>query len=73
MPQTGKVNTLPSELSYDDVKAVSPALEHYTKETLHNGPWKRPEMSPRDRSIVTVAALIARAQMIEMPSAESPW
>jgi 4-carboxymuconolactone decarboxylase len=67
MPETGKVNTLPSELSYDDVKAVSPALVHYTKEALLDGLWKRPEMSPRDRSIVTVSALIARIQTIDMP------
>ena len=31
------------------------------------GLWQRPELSPRDRSIVTVAALIARIQTIEMP------
>jgi alkylhydroperoxidase/carboxymuconolactone decarboxylase family protein YurZ len=40
---------------------------HYTKGPLLEGRWKRPEMSPRDRSIVTVAALIARLQTIEMP------
>lgn len=28
--------------------------------------WKRKELSPRDRSVVTVAALIARIQTIEM-------
>jgi 4-carboxymuconolactone decarboxylase len=67
MPEQIEVNALPSELSPDDVRSVSPALEHYTEEALDNGLWKRPEMSPRDRSIVTVAALIARAQMIEMP------
>jgi 4-carboxymuconolactone decarboxylase len=67
MPETRRVNTLPSELSHDDVRAVSPALERYTKEALHNGLWKRPAMSPRDRGIVTVAALIARGQTIEMP------
>jgi 4-carboxymuconolactone decarboxylase len=54
-------------LGYDEVRAVSPALEHYTKGPLLDGLWKRPEMSPRDRSIVTVAALIARIQTIEMP------
>ena len=31
-----------------------------------DGLWKRPELSPRDRNIVTVAALIARIQTIEM-------
>ena len=65
--ETRKLNTRPSGLSYEDVRAVSPALEHYTKGPLLDGLWKRPEMSLRDRSIVTVAALIARIQTIEMP------
>lgn len=67
MSQPRKLNMLPTTLSYDDVSAVSPALVHYTKEALFDRLWKRPEMSPRDRSIVTVAALIARIQTIEMP------
>ena len=29
--------------------------------------WKRPGLAPRDRSIVTLAALIARNQTVEMP------
>jgi 4-carboxymuconolactone decarboxylase len=62
-----KSNALPSVLSYEDVRAISPALEHYTKGPLLDGLWKRPELSPRDRSVVTVAALIARIQTIEMP------
>ena len=62
-----RLNTRPSPSSNDDVGAISPALEHYTKGPLLNGLWKRPEISPRDRSIVTVAALIARIQTIEMP------
>ena len=37
------------------------------KASLLNGLWKRPDLSPRDRSVVTVAALIARIQTIEMP------
>jgi 4-carboxymuconolactone decarboxylase len=49
------------------VRAVSPALESYTKERLLDGVWKRPGLSARDRSVVTVAALIARMQSIEMP------
>ena len=67
MIETNESSTLPSVLTYDDVRAVSPALEHYTKGPLLDGLWKRPELSPRDRSIVTVAALIARIQTIEMP------
>ncbi|MDE1175035.1 MAG: carboxymuconolactone decarboxylase family protein [Edaphobacter sp.] len=54
-------------LSLDDVRSVSPALEAYTQGALLNGLWKRTELSARDRSLVTVAALIARIQTIEMP------
>jgi 4-carboxymuconolactone decarboxylase len=67
MTNSKKTKQLPSMLTYEDVKAVSPALEHYTKGPLLDGVWKRPGLSPRDRSIVTVAALIARIQTIEMP------
>jgi hypothetical protein len=31
MRDTKKPNALPSVLTYDDARAVSPALEHYTK------------------------------------------
>jgi len=67
MAETKKLNTWPSVLSGEDVRAASPALEHYTKGALLDDLWKRPEMSPRDRSIITVAALIARLQTVEMP------
>jgi len=46
---------------------VSPALEKYTQDRLIGEVWKRPGLSPRDRSIVTLAALVARNQTIEMP------
>ena len=49
------------------MRSVAPALESYTQGALLGDLWKRPDLSPRDRSIVTVAALIARNQMIEMP------
>jgi len=67
MTDTKTFQPLPSVLTYEDVRAVSPALEQYTKGPLLDGLWKRPELSPRDRSIVTVSALIARIQTIEMP------
>ena len=50
-----------------DVHMVAPALEKYTQATLLGDVWKRPGLSARDRSIVTLAALIARNQTIEMP------
>src|ERR671912_1108038 len=50
-----------------DIRAVAPALEKYQQERLFGDVWKRPGLAARDRSIVTVAALIARNQTIEMP------
>src|SRR6267378_6610557 len=51
----------------DDVRAVAPALEKYQQDTLFGDLWKRPVLNPRDRSIVTLAALITRNQTAEMP------
>ena len=49
-------------LSPEDVRTVAPALEAYTQERLYGDVWKRPDLTPRDRSLITVAALIARNQ-----------
>src|SRR5258708_10284525 len=54
-------------LTHEDVRKVAPALEAYTQNRLLGEVWKRPGLAPRDRSIVTLAALIARNQTIEMP------
>ncbi len=50
-----------------DVHSVAPALERYNQTVLLGEVWKRPGLSARDRSIVTLAALIARNQTVEMP------
>lgn len=55
-----------SALTPEDVRKVSPALEHYTRNSIEEGLWKRPALSARDRSIVTASALIARNQTIGM-------
>ncbi len=51
----------------EDVRMVAPALDAYTQDRLLGDVWKRPGLGPRDRSIATLAALIARNQTIEMP------
>jgi 4-carboxymuconolactone decarboxylase len=66
--QQGKVAMPASPLRQEDVRMVAPALEKYTQERLLGEVWKRPGLAPRDRSIVTLAALIARNQTIEMPA-----
>jgi 4-carboxymuconolactone decarboxylase len=45
----------------DDITKVAPALEKYAQGPLVDL-WKRPALTLRDRSIVTVAAVIARNQ-----------
>ena len=49
-----------------DITTVAPALEKYAQGPLAEL-WKRPGLTPRDRSIVFIAELIARNQTIEMP------
>jgi 4-carboxymuconolactone decarboxylase len=46
---------------------VAPALEQYRQQRVLGEVWKRPQLSPRDRSIVTLAALVSRQQTTEMP------
>ena len=60
--QTTQPNIDKRRLSPDDVRKVAPALEAYTQERLYGEIWKRPGLAPRDRSLVTMAALIARDQ-----------
>ncbi len=50
----------------EDVTAIAPALEKYAQGPLTQL-WNRPGLTPRDRSIVTIAALIAANQAVAMP------
>jgi 4-carboxymuconolactone decarboxylase len=36
----------------------APGLVHFTDDVLFGEVWKRPQLSPRDRSLITVTALI---------------
>jgi 4-carboxymuconolactone decarboxylase len=63
MSQPGAQQTA---LTVEDVAKVSPALARYTTGPVRGDLWKRPDLSPRDRSIVTLAALVARNQTAEL-------
>src|SRR5260221_13947392 len=54
-------------MNMETVRSVSPALERYTTGQLVGEVWMRSDLSPRDRSVATVAALIARNQTLELP------
>jgi 4-carboxymuconolactone decarboxylase len=60
--ESSKPTTPSSELG-----AVSPALQRYDDQVVQGDLWSRPGLSPRDRSVVTVSALIANNQMTELP------
>ena len=67
--QTGGIQvskTIQAAPTPEDIGAVSPALERYTQHRLFGDLWKRSDLSPRDRSIVTLSALIARNQTVQM-------
>jgi 4-carboxymuconolactone decarboxylase len=46
---------------------IAPALGEYTDKVLFGDVWKRPGLSPRDRSLVTVASLVALYRTNELP------
>ena len=46
---------------------IAPALAHYTDNVLFGDVWKRPGLSPRDRSLVTVTCLVALYRVNELP------
>ena len=47
--------------------AVSPSIVRYTNEVLFNDVWRRPDLTPRDRSLVTISALIAGGHAEQLP------
>jgi 4-carboxymuconolactone decarboxylase len=50
-----------------DVGPVAPGLVQYTGDLLVRDLWLRPDLAPRDRSLVTVSALIAAGQVAQIP------
>ncbi|HUO80253.1 MAG TPA: carboxymuconolactone decarboxylase family protein [Steroidobacteraceae bacterium] len=46
---------------------IAPALADYTDRVLFGDVWKRPGLSPRDRSLITVATLVALYRTNELP------
>lgn len=50
-----------------DLARVAPALDHYDTTVVQGDLWQRAGLSSRDRSVVTVAILIARDQTALMP------
>lgn len=49
----------PPSAKRDRIKQFVPALVEYTDDVVYGDLWERPGLSKRDRSLVTLAALIA--------------
>jgi 4-carboxymuconolactone decarboxylase len=47
--------------------AVAPGIVQYTSDVLFRDLWLRPDLAPRDRSLVTVSALVATGQAAQIP------
>jgi 4-carboxymuconolactone decarboxylase len=60
--------SLPSKPSLRDmIGDLAPKFTELTDSLLFDDIWERPELSPRDRSLITVAALVAlnRTQQLD--------
>ena len=64
--QADQTKAAPGSPTLEQVQTVAPALAKYARGPVGDL-WKHPGLAPRDRSIVTLAALVARNQTIEMP------
>src|SRR5207244_1162918 len=47
---------------------VVPGIVQYTTDVLFRDLWLRPDLAPRDRSLITVSALIASGQVAQLPA-----
>ncbi len=46
---------------------IAPHLAEITDKVLFGDVWERPQLSPRDRSLVTVSVLVSNYRVNEMP------
>jgi 4-carboxymuconolactone decarboxylase len=58
---------MPKQSAPQDLAAIAPKFVEVTNEVLFGDVWERPELSPRDRSLITVSVLAAlcRAQQLD--------
>lgn len=47
------------EKATDELRAIAPKFAKLTEDFLFGDIWKRPELSPRDKSLITVTCLVA--------------
>jgi len=52
---------------HDIVGDFAPKIAELTDDVLFGDVWERPELSPRDRSLITIAALIMGGNTEQLP------
>ena len=57
-------NISPARQAFGD---IAPALARYTDDVLFGDVWARSDLSPRDRSLITVASLVSLYRTNELP------
>jgi 4-carboxymuconolactone decarboxylase len=68
-PSTGRTSGMAQDSTtkrgpYAD---IAPALDDFTQRVLFGEVWERPGLSKRDRSLITVATLVANYRTNELP------
>ena len=57
----------PPSAKRERIKAFTPALVDYTNDVIYGDLWERKALSKRDRSLITVATLVALYRTNELP------
>src|SRR3954454_61996 len=56
-----------AQLVSESFGSTAPGLVQYTTDVLFRQVWLRPDLAPRDRSLVTVSALVASGHVAQLP------
>jgi 4-carboxymuconolactone decarboxylase len=56
----------PTSVAPRAMQAIAPSLAEYTDKTLFGDVWRRPELAPRDRSLVTLAVLVSTGKTAQL-------
>lgn len=54
-------------LTRETLAEIAPKLAQLSQDVLFNDIWQRPALSPRERSLITVAALVALERTHQLP------
>lgn len=60
-------NRPPASAGREEVRKIAPKLIELSESVLYADVWERPGLSKRDRSLITVAALISLGRRDQLP------